>query len=661
MIGKLRKIYLVEFLQDIKFKIRISLIYFVSMILLFSLVRLLFCIVYADAFAGLSFWDKAISFVYGLRFDISSISMFLGCFIIILFLPFFKKQSFIKVCVAMMCISMLTMLLALSADFFYFPEVKRHMTEDLLLAFRDKDFIIKYVLRYYWWALSLIFILTGFVLIKSFKSINKHYNPKPTKLYKSVGVFIAVVLMIVLGIRGTFYFHEMPLSVSDAFLFRKKANDMQLILNGVFTQVHFCLLKGKIDDDKKGVISNNYSTKQVFKNAQQFLLSDNEIFPEEDKYPLMRQIKIVKKRPKYNIIVILLESWTPKYIDSFNGNKGYGVTPNFDNIARNGVKFINAYSAGPRTHFGLIASLVGMQIVPGTAYYYGFDMMNELTKMALAFNKMGYFTMYTQSCNRDSIKMGDTATKILNFSESYGREDFPRLMDYQSDNVYDYDMLDFVSKKAGQHHKKGQPFFIYSFTGTTHTPFNPTTDKFDKYPRTSVENKYLNSLFYADYSIGHFIEKAKRDGYFDDTIFIFMADHIAGNFAETYRATKGRFNIPFVIYAPKIFKAQQINYAVSQADLIPTIYHLMGIEEPFTAVGTNVFDKDANHFALICDGANIVLVEGEHYISNNRVNVVESSLSKDDEKYALMNDTLLSLDKAITESIKYNRWYKATD
>ncbi|MDR3257095.1 MAG: sulfatase-like hydrolase/transferase, partial [Endomicrobium sp.] len=210
-----------------------------------------------------------------------------------------------------------------------------------------------------------------------------------------------------------------------------------------------------------------------------------------------------------------------------------------------------------------------------------------------------------------------------------------------------------------EYHKKGQPFFIYSFTGTTHTPFNPTTDKFEKYPRTSVENKYLNSLYYADYSIGHLMDMAKKEGWFDNTIFIFMADHICGNFVTG--AIKERFNIPFVISAPKIFKPQEIDYVVSQADLMPTICHLMGIEEPFTAVGTNIFDKDANHFALICDGSNIVLVEGEHYISNNRVNVVESSLSKDDERYTLMNDTLLSLDKAITESIKYNRWYKIDD
>jgi phosphoglycerol transferase MdoB-like AlkP superfamily enzyme len=630
------------------------------MILIFALFRLLFCIVYADAFAGLSFWDKAISFVHGLRFDVSGISVLLGCFIIILFLPFSKKQSFIKICVAMMCVSMLTMLLALSADFFYFPEVKRHMTEDVILAFRDKDFIIEYALQYYWWALSLIFVLTGFAVAKSFKSINKYYNPKPVKLYKSMGVFIVVVLMLGFGIRGTFNLHKMPLSTVDAFKLSKKSEDIQLILNGVFTQVEY-FFEGKTDHDKKRIISNNYSIEQAFKTARQLLLSNNEFFPEEDKYPLMRQIKTVNKGQNYNIVVVLLESWMPKYIDSFNGNKRYGVTPNFDNIARKGVKFTNAYSAGPRTNFALIASLVGIQIVPGTVRNYGFDMMNRVTKVASAFNKRGYFTMYAQSCKRKSIKMSDTATKILGFSESYGKEDFPRLMDYQSENIYgyDYEMLDFVSKKAEQHHKKGKPFFIYALTGATHTPFNPTTGKFEKYPRTSAENRYLDSLYYADYSIGHLIDMAKKEGWFYDTIFIFMADHMCGAFTMT-STTKGRFNIPFVVYAPKIFKPQKIDYVVSQTDLIPTIYHLMGIEEPFTAVGTNIFDKDANHFALICDGSSIVLIEGEHYISNNRVNVVESSFGKNDDigGYALMNDTLLSLDKSITESIKYGRWYK---
>jgi hypothetical protein len=165
------------------------------MVLIFSLFRFLLIVSYPSIFSGLSFWDKAISFVYGLRFDIAMISLFLGCFIIILFFPFSKKQIFIKVCATMMCVSTLIMLLGLSADLFYFPEVKRHMTEDAILAFRDKDFIIKYVLRYYWWALGLIFILLSFTIAKSFKSIDKRYNPKPVSLYRSVGVFIIVALI----------------------------------------------------------------------------------------------------------------------------------------------------------------------------------------------------------------------------------------------------------------------------------------------------------------------------------------------------------------------------------------------------------------------------------------------------------------------------------
>ncbi|MDR2351471.1 MAG: sulfatase-like hydrolase/transferase, partial [Endomicrobium sp.] len=623
------------------------------MVLIFSLFRLLFCVVYADAFAGLSFLDKAVSFVYGLRFDLAMISLFLGGFIIILFLPISKKQIFIKICATMMCVSMLTMLLGLTADFFYFPEVKRHMTEDVILAFRDKDFIIKYVLRYYWWALGLILVLLIFTITKSFRSIDKNYNPKPVSLHRSAGFFIVVVLIVLFGRRENL--SGMPLNLIDAYKISRKQENIQLILNGIFTQYYF--LKGT--NDTKGLINSNYPMKQALKNTRKILLNKNEIFVDE-KYPIMRCLKIVEKKSNYNIVVFLLESWTPQYIDSFNGNVGYGVTPVFDKIADNGIKFVNAYSAGPRSQFGLISSLVGMQIVPGTVHYYGFDFMSHFTKIASAFKKRGYNTTYAQSSERKSIMMCSVAENMLGFDVSYGKEDFPRLMDYKYDTTYDYDMLDFVSKKAFASHKQGKPFFLYAFTGTTHIPFIQTTQEFEKYPPTSNENKYLNNLCYADYSIGHFIEQAKRDGYFDNTIFIFMADHIAGNFAETYRDTKKRFKIPMVIYAPKIFSPKVVKYTVSQSDLIPTLYHLMDIDEPFSAIGVNALDENADHFALIVDGMNLVFVDKRgDYLASNRLNVVESSVDKNSDKYNSLNKMLLSLDRSITELIKINRWYKS--
>ncbi|WP_374134499.1 hypothetical protein [Candidatus Endomicrobiellum pyrsonymphae] len=80
----------------------------------------MFCIVYSDIFQALSFYDRAASFVYGLRFDVATISLFLGVFIMILFLPYPKKSTFIKVCAVCLSIFAFVMILMLSADFFIF-------------------------------------------------------------------------------------------------------------------------------------------------------------------------------------------------------------------------------------------------------------------------------------------------------------------------------------------------------------------------------------------------------------------------------------------------------------------------------------------------------------------------------------------------------------
>ncbi|MDR1195337.1 MAG: hypothetical protein LBL00_02555, partial [Endomicrobium sp.] len=63
-------------------------------------------------------------------------------------------------------------------------------------------------------------------------------------------------------------------------------------------------------------------------------------------------------------------------------------------------------------------------------------------------------------------------------------------------------------------------------------------------------------------------------------------------------------------------------------------------------------------FALICHGSNLAFIKGDEYIIHNRINIVDSSSAKDNEKTKMMQDDLLSLDKTITDSVKNNRWYK---
>jgi phosphoglycerol transferase MdoB-like AlkP superfamily enzyme len=532
------------------------------------------------------------------------------------------------------------------------------MTEDLILAWRDKEFIIKYVIGYYWYVLLLIFTVFFIALRKCFNFVDKRYNEKPSNLFKGIGIFLAALCVVVLLRRENL--SGMPINLADAYKIPKSSENIQLILNGLFVQYYY--LKGT--NDTKGVIVNKFPYDAAIKKAQEFLLAPDEFIPDMQ-YPLMRQIKEPKQNAKYNAVVFLLESWTPRYIDSFNETapqKKYGVTPNFDKIASQGIKFNNAFAAGNRSQYGLFTSLIGLPLVPGTMRFYGLDTMTSFTLMAREFNKRGYFTMYAQSTERSAIGMVNGAKNFLHFEESYGKEDFPVLMEYETNfgnSGYDYDMLDFSARKAAQSHKNNRPFFMYLFTGSTHPPFKKLTKDFEKYGhKDNSLNAYLNSLYYADYSIQSFLDIAIKEGFFDDTIFVFMADHMI-MLPDTGNGVRDRFRIPFVIYAPKLFKPQVIDWTVSQGDLIPTLWRLLGIETPFTAIGSDALDKKANHFAFIVDGSDIVLYQGSDFVKNSRLRTVETNLDQNGAHFKNMEETLLSLDKSITETFRFDKWYKS--
>ena len=330
-----------------------------------------------------------------------------------------------------------------------------------------------------------------------------------------------------------------------------------------------------------------------------------------------------------------------------------------DKIISESIVFTNAYAAGVRSIYGISAAFAGVSLVPGLQHFsYGLE-LNKIFSVSDIFNKSSYYTAFMQSSKRESYRLCDISKNIFNVEESFGKEDMPNLMNYTGRHHfgYDYDLLMFSADKAKEQFEKGKKFFIFNFTGTTHTPFNSTAPQFEKYPRTTDENKYLNTLYYSDYSIGKLIEKAKQDNWFDNTVFIFLADHNLNTIEKTDNL-KEKFHIPFLIYAPKIFEPQQIDYVVSQLDIIPTICHILNTKKSFTALGKNALDKNTEHFAFITEGTNLSIIYNNYYMKHNRQKVLETDSQENSPEYKKMEEAILSLDKATTESFKYNIWYK---
>ncbi|ACC98621.1 Putative phosphoglycerol transferase [Elusimicrobium minutum Pei191] len=637
-------------MQKTPSKIKISLIITAGFAIVFTLARLALLLIYPDYFKELTKTEILFSFLNGLRFDFGIIALFAGPLLLLFNLPV-KSKIFLKTVLFLLAFVFIVVTGLLAADIIYFGYSFKHITEEILILGNDAGFIFQYVFSKK--LLLLAIIVFAAALIAAVNKMADIYSRAETQnIFKSALTSAVIIILIIFGIRGRILvtnesgtkFARKAIGIADVYLYAANSAAANLTLNGVFTSFH-TTRKGKVE------LVNNFPLNEALENAQNILFEPKDILVNKD-FPLMRISPKKTNAGEYNFFVVLLEGWSPFYIDSLQG-KNYGVTPNFDNIVKNGVNMTNAYSAGARSIFGFGAAFAGVPMLPSLPVFgYGLE-LSDITAIGRPFNERGYYTIFAQASHRDSYRMCALASGLLDMQDSFGREDIPVLLPYRENASfgYDYDMLMFTADKVKKHDK----FLALTFTAITHDPFTVTLEEFEKYPRGSWENEYLNSLYYADFAIGELIKKAKEDGWFDNTVFIFLSDHGQGQKGRD--TIKTRMQIPFVIYAPKILKPQTINYTVSQLDLLPTIYNLAGIESPYTALGKDIFGSDKGRVAFFAEGIDIGLMTDKGALKHSGLGILGAQFTEPDFDVKKAERDLLSLEKAGTSLLKTNKWY----
>ncbi len=594
-------------------------------------------------FEGVSSSEIAAAFVQGLRFDFYMTALGLGPVLLLLNLPLSSKK-WTKICTALLLAETVFLTGFLVGDYVYFPKVGRHIGEEIIQISADWGYIVSYMFTQLWWALLLLVGGCMLVLRGCYTYINRAVPPVRT-WKKTVAVLLGIVLLFVLGIRGHLG-RGKALGVADVYNYVQTSQGAALTLNGAFTAYQV---------GRKGAqeFTNTYPFQEALANTQALLIAPNEEVI-SSRYPLMRQILSARQpvADKPNILIVLLEGWHPYYIDAISGH-GFGVTPVFDQIVKDGMYFTNAYAAGQRSIFGFAAVLAGVPLIPGLPLFgYGLEMAS-LSPLPAHFAQAEYYTFFAQTSHRDSYRLCALAS-YLGMQESYGWEDIPQQLPYKEKAPfgYDYDAFMFAADKIARH---AQPFMGLVFTGITHEPFASTLPQFDKYPYDTWEHGFLNTLAFADWSIGQLLERAQKDGWFENTIFVFVADHTSGGPADT--TLKNQFQIPLVIYAPKFYPPQQMGQVVSQLDIPSTLYNMAGLTPVYTAFGRDMRDTSVSRAALVCRGDHIglitqngaVLHTGSKLLSVEPYNETFDALAAQEE--------LLSLDKTAYTLLKENRWY----
>ncbi|GBD04100.1 Lipoteichoic acid synthase [bacterium HR19] len=630
-----------------------SLIYIGISLLSFQVSRLTLFFLYFKG-KNVSF----LPFVDGIRFDFFVISTFWSVPLAIVNLPIWKPKrtnlykSVFLICSAFMYVSLIIMLALNASDIVFFGYSGKHISTEILSISEDLGFITHLITKQYLMHFGIFLLFSALLLVIWIKIARA--DVKFPDIHKQLINFILLSGTILIGMRGTL--SRKPIHIVDAFT---KGRDWgNLSLNGAFTI--YRTLYSNLKNLRKIRALNLMQEKE----AVEILGLKNQDYPFK-KTNLCKDKK--REKQNLNIIVFILESWNPEFIDSLSGREEkMGLTPNFDKIAGQGIVFERAYSAGTRSIFGIQAILTGVPVLPLLPPM-GFGLDNiKFSGIGEILKRKGYKTIFIQSSHRRSYRL-DSIAKSSGFDHVFGMEDIHEkigvLLDYPDPKAppfgWDYETLMFLKKQIDRF---GEPFSAFVFTGTTHPDFPPLPKRFLKYPHSPKGlGGYLNTLFYSDWSIGEFMNSAESSSWFQRTIFIFTADHPA--YVRENRFDK-MFHIPFVIFAPRIFQPKRIkNIVVPHYDIIPTILDILCVESEYSSIGKSVFSKSEEDFAFVSDGEIIGIIspkgylvhDTKHRISAEKFQGSEPS-TEDNTFFDTLEKKLLALTQLEFTAIQKNRW-----
>ncbi|PRY15708.1 phosphoglycerol transferase MdoB-like AlkP superfamily enzyme [Pontibacter ummariensis] len=267
---------------------------------------------------------------------------------------------------------------------------------------------------------------------------------------------------------------------------------------------------------------------------------------------------------KPNVLFIILESYTAKFMGSLGGERG--VTPNLDSLAAAGVSFTNIYSGGDRSEKGMVALLSGYPVQTTTSIIKTPRKTEKLPQLSKVFEQQGYRTGYYYGGELEFAN-------IKSYLRSGGYE---RLID-----KYDFDPSTYNSKWGAHDHvlfervlqdleQEQEPFFTTVYTLSSHEPFEiPIPAKF---PGTDEEAKFRNSVYYTDWALGRFIAAAKKQAWWDNTLVVIAADHGHPLPGHDANHVPSKFRIPFILSGGALTgKGRQVNTVGAQTDIAATL------------------------------------------------------------------------------------------
>ncbi len=310
-----------------------------------------------------------------------------------------------------------------------------------------------------------------------------------------------------------------------------------------------------------------------------------------DLYDISRDIKSDKKELKLNVFLITVESLSADFLSRFGQQEN--ITPFMDNWFKEGLFFTRFYATGTRTTRALESITLSIPPTPGRSlvkrpdnrniYNLGKIFKDRGYDIAFLYGGRGYFDNMNAFFSGNGYRIVDQGcfeSNEINFKNAWG--------------VSDADLYRKAVREADMAYKDGKPFFYHIMTTSNHRPYTYPEGKID-IPSGSGRS---GAVKYTDYALQELVSLSKGKKWFDDTVFVVVADHCASSNGEVGLPIN-KYHIPLFIYSPKNIPPKEIDKVSSQVDIGPTLLRLLGFRYKSYFWGNDILSKDFDERALI--------------------------------------------------------------
>lgn len=467
------------------------------------------------------------------------------------------------------------------------------------MVFQEKSYILHIVLYF---AITACYIAALVYLRRFFdrkidgcRKDGMFIMPATIRLAMTTGL----ALLCMFGIRGRTGYN--PIKISQAYY----CDDP--FLNQLGINPAFNLLTSALDDMRK---ENNELHLMAYPEAVASARQSLGIEGKADSTHVMRRMIVADGKPqKHNVVVILMESMSANLMSVF-GNK-QRLTPTLDSLYSRSLAFTHCYSAGIHTNHGMTASLYSFPALMFRNLMKG-TVTPHRTGIPTVLKGYGYHNMFfmTHEAQYDNMKAFFTTN---GYDDIYSQEDYPKSEVVNSFGVSDHFLFNYALNTINRCAAKKKPFLATILTISNHPPyvippfFKPKT----KEPETQI-------VEYADWAIGDFLKKAKKESWYKNTIFVIMADHgkLVGN--ATTEAPESYNHIPLIIFGPGV-PAMQYDGLATQVDMMPTLLSILNMSYVYDGFGQDVLHSPRHMVFYSADNQVIARNKDMVYVYNPKM------------------------------------------